>query len=80
MREIRHMTDALTNFLSDLLVLLRDMAAHAKSRLEVEGDFQAGRLHAVYEAITLIKDQIIAFGFDPAQVGMPPCDPDRDIL
>lgn len=68
------------NFLSDLVVLLREKAAEAKDEARIGSDYEKGRHFAYYEVLSLIQQQSQAFGIKMEDIGMAGFDPDKDIL
>ncbi|WP_214467820.1 hypothetical protein [Microbacterium flavescens] len=47
---------------------------------EAEGPFEAGRLFAYVEVISLMQQQAVAFGIDLTELGLDDIDPERDLL
>lgn len=76
------MADDLQNFMTDLVLLLREKAAKAKRASEENPQdlFESGKHFGLYEALSLIQEQGVAFGFAPGRLGMADFDVDRDIL
>jgi hypothetical protein len=74
------MTSDLENFLTDLVTLLRERAADAKDAAVNGDEMQKGRNFGLYEALSLIYQQAIAFGIEPERAGMSNFNPDRDLL
>jgi hypothetical protein len=70
------MTDHELNYLHDLVVLLleRGRTAAVRNRRATPdsgGDpFERGRAQGYYEALTTMRSQLIAFGVEPASVGL----------
>lgn len=68
------------NFLSDLVILLREKASEVKSGCATGNDYEKGRLFAYYEVLSLIHQQAQAFGIDLNKIGMTNFNPDQDVL
>lgn len=69
------------NYLRDLSPLLLELARDAKEAIEGEGNnFQVGRRHGLYEAVSLLIQQAEAFGMSRDEVGLAGVEPDRDLL
>lgn len=58
-----------SNFLSDLGAAVLDLAVEARNE-EVIDEFERGRCTALYEVLSLMKNQAIAFGLDESAIGI----------
>nr|BFF09229.1 hypothetical protein GCM10025699_05320 [Microbacterium flavescens] len=72
-------------YLHDLGDLVKRSAVQARARRdaalnEAEGPFEAGRLFAYVEVISLMQQQAVAFGIDLTELGLDDIDPERDLL
>lgn len=77
--------DASANYLRDLGDLLKRAALSVREQRDgASGDddrmFEAGRLTAYYEVISLMQQQAVAFGIELHQVQLDDIEPDRDLL
>jgi hypothetical protein len=71
-------------YLRDLGQLVKEMALDAKLERDgsVGGDdeeFRLGRLTALHEVVSLMRDQALAFGIDRGDLSLGDLDPDRDL-
>ncbi len=70
-------------FVRDLVGLLTEDALEAKAERDsalADGRvFQSGRLLAYYSVISLLKEQAIAYGMEPKDIGLN-VDPDRELI
>lgn len=67
------------DFLHDYVTLLLEKRAQIKA--EGAGvDFEKGRLFGLYEALSLLSDQLMAFEIDPSDIGLESFDPDQILL
>lgn len=78
------MNEMETNFLKDLITLLKEDALKAKKEYEKNKskkskDFYLGVLHGHWKVLTVLKDQLIAFQISPEEVKFD-IDPDKDLL
>jgi hypothetical protein len=70
------MTDQELNYVHDLVVLLLERGRTAATRNrratpDSGGDpFESGRAQGYYEVLSTMRSQLIAFGVDPASVGL----------
>jgi hypothetical protein len=70
-----------SHYLRDLAPLMLGRAQEAKAEAERTADpFQRGRSMGLYEAVSLLVQQLDAFGLDRESVGLAGVDPDRDLL
>ena len=71
-------------YVSDLGKILRDAAFKVKrARDSAQGsdkEYEAGRLMAYNEVISLMQEQAKAFGLTLKQVGLSDIDPDNDLI
>ena len=74
------MTNELQNYLSDLVLLLREKVAEAKNNSSLGDEQQKGRHWGLYEALSLVHQQAIAFGIPLDEIGMKNFDPDKEVL
>lgn len=58
-----------SNYLSDLGAAILELAVEAHNE-EVIDEFERGRRTALYEVLSLMKDQAIAFGLDESAIGI----------
>lgn len=77
--------DTLMSYLRDTNALLLEKARTAKARKAAAIDtddhaYQNGRVFSYYEVISLLRDQALAFGIDPAEIDLGAVDLERDIL
>lgn len=77
--------DASANYLRDLGDLLKRAALNVREQRdsasrEDDRTFEAGRLTAYYEVISLMQQQAEAFGIELDQVQLDDIEPDRDLL
>jgi hypothetical protein len=68
-------TSTAEHYLRDLGDELWRLMAEAATR--PPDDFERGRLTGLYEAVSLMLDQAVAFGLSPAEVGLADRDPAR---
>ena len=74
------MQNELENLLCDVVAILREKATEAKT-LGANGDhFQQGRNFGLYEVLSLLRDQALAFSIDPEKIGFAAFNPDQSIL
>ena len=74
-----------SNYLRDLGDLVKFSARTARQRrdsssTEADRTFEAGRLTAYYEVVSLMQQQAAAFGIGLTQLSLDDVDPDRDLL
>lgn len=80
------MTDDMTaNYLRDLGDLVKRSALTAREQRdsplsEADRAFEAGRLTAYYEVVSLMQQQATAFGMELNQLALDDIDPDRDLV
>jgi hypothetical protein len=79
------MSELHRNYLFDLGFLLREGTLEAKQALHAakgtaDEAFQAGRLMAYYEVLSLVVGQARTFGLPPEDLRLEGFDPDRDLL
>lgn len=65
-------------FVKDLVFIIKEMAQEAK--VNKNDKFEAGRHFALYEVLSLIEQQTIAFGYDKKDIGMSDFSLDENIL
>ncbi|MDP3713899.1 MAG: hypothetical protein Q8R60_15590 [Mycobacteriales bacterium] len=63
------MTDAAVPYVRDLGDLLWTLADEAR-RTAGDDSYKRGRAFGLYEAVSLLEQQAVAFGLPPAAVGM----------
>jgi hypothetical protein len=77
------MSETHSNYLLDLGHFVKDMALSARAQKHsATGDdlqFASGRLLGLYEVISLMQQQAIAFGISTEAIGLADIDPDRDL-
>jgi hypothetical protein len=66
--------------LTDVSRELLEKAKAAKAAAHSGSDYDKGRHFALYEVISLLTQQVDAFGVDRASVGLEGVDPERDLL
>ena len=75
------MNDTYHYYLKDLIVLIVDQAIEAKKKRDNNGtDYDIGRLMAYHEIVSLIQQQAASFDLSHEDIGMPPVNPDKDLL
>lgn len=79
------MPDQKALYLRDLGVLLKESALSARAerdRAETDADraYAIGRLMALHEVISLMRQQADAFGISYSEIGLDGIDPERDLL
>lgn len=78
-------TDQLANFLSDVGLLLKEQALAAKVERdaatdEAQRNFAQGRLFGYLEVLSLLQQELDAFGIDRGQMQLADIEPERDLL
>lgn len=68
------------NFIHDYVVLLQELARQARGVDAKPSDFDAGRGFGLYEALSLIKDQLASFGMSPSDIGIESLDPEQYLI
>ncbi len=72
-------------YLLDLGFLVKELALSAKlerdgDRKELGANFEAGRLSAFYDVVSLMQQQAVAFNIDLEALALGGLDPDRDLV
>ena len=67
-------------FVRDLVLLLKEQAAQAKTMAQEGDEFESGRQMAYYEVLDLIASQALAFHIDFASIELHDFDAFREIL
>lgn len=73
------MTDSVAHYVHDLGELLWELADDAR-QAAAEDPYDRGRAFGLYEAVSLMQQQAVAFGLPPEAVGLMGRDADRDLL
>ena len=74
-------TESVQLMLADVSRELLEKAKAAKTDAAHSGsDYDKGRHFALYEVISLLGQQVDAFGIDRVAVGLNDVDPERDLL
>jgi hypothetical protein len=78
------MTSTAEHYLSDLGALIKEQALAAKHSKDAASgsdnyDYELGRLTAWHEVVSLMQQQALAFGLDPAELSLDDVSPERDL-
>ena len=72
------------NYLFDLGRYVKELALSAKeqerSATESARQFSSGRLQGLYEVVSLMQQQAIAFDIPLEEIGLADVDPERDLI
>lgn len=73
------MKDAELLFIEDFFKIIMEINKESK-KLSQDDPIEMGKQLAYYDVLSILHQQVIAFGIDPVDVGMEGFDPDRDAL
>lgn len=69
------------NYLSDLSVLLKEMALEAKQKTSSSAtDFDVGYIAGFHRVLSLMQQQADAFGIPLEEISLDGIDPDEDLV
>lgn len=80
-----NLAEKLKHYLYDLGILIKEMAEQAKIEKKAavdspNSDYAIGYLVAIYEIISLMKQQADAFAIKQEEIGLEDIDPDSEFL